>query len=199
MNNKMETFKAEIQEKIARILQEFAEGKLNREQFHAIYERYNSQIELVEKALQGADVQLDDSGGTIVLREKYMGKARGMMIYATKTGDVIETLGNFTVSMVDMIEVLDKFTHAAKAGQVSERVVRKIADNQWVLFVPGEYTAAVTQFNHEPSRYQTVVIQRMHTEFENANRPFFINGIFDPEELVFPFLSFVTRNMKNRA
>lgn len=196
MTNRMEVFKTEVQEKINNLLQEFSEGKLNREQFYAIYERYNSQIELAEKALQGADVQIDDSGATVVLREKYMGKARGMMVYANEGGNVIETLGNFNVSMTEMIGVLDKFTRAVASGHTLERVVRRVSDEQWVLFVPGQYTTAVTQFNHEPSRYQTVVIQRMHTEFENANRPFFINNIFDPEELVFPFLSFVQKQVR---
>jgi hypothetical protein len=199
MSEKMKGFKAEVESKISKLLDEFAEGKLNREQFHAIYERYNGQLELVEKALSGGDVKLDaPDGGTIMLREQYMGKAQGLMIFANKTGDVVETLGQFGVSITEIIPVLDRFTQQLEAGIAVERVVRQVNEKEWLLFLAGSYTTVVITFQQEPSQYQTVVLQRMHTEFENANKTLFEASVFDPARLVFPFLSFVTRGMGNR-
>ncbi len=199
MSDKLQTFKAEIESKIGKLLDEFAEGKLNREQFHAIYERYNGQIELVEKALSGGDVALNDQDdGTIMLREQYMGKARGLMIFANKTGDVVETLGQFGVSMTEIVPVLDRFTQQLEAGNAVERVVRQVNDKEWLLFIAGDYTAVVIVFQHEPSQYQTVVLQRMHGDFENANKKLFEAGTFDPAQMVFPFRSFVTRSMRGK-
>lgn len=199
MNSKLAAFKADVEQKIAKLLEEFAEGKLNREQFHALYERYNGQIELAEKAINGGDVALGEAdGGTIVLREQYMGKARGLMIFANETGDVVETLGQFGVSMAEIAPVLGSFTQQLEAGITVERVVRQVSAEAWLLFIAGDYTAVVIVFQHEPSQYQTVVLQRMHTEFENANKTLFEAGVFDPARLVFPFLSFVTRTMRGK-
>jgi len=198
MSDKMKAFKAEVEGKIDKLLKEFADGKLNREQFYAVYERYNSQIELVEKALNGGDVKIDtQAGGTIVLKEKYMGKARGAMIFVSKTGDVIETLGTFGVAMTEIIPVLDRFTEQLAEGHTIERVVRQVTDKEWLLFIAGAYTHIVTVFNQEPSRYQTMVIQRMQREFENANRSLFEQGVYDPEKLVYPFRSFVTKSFRS--
>ena len=200
MSNKLQTFKADVEAKINKLLDEFAEGKLNREQFYAIYERYNGQIELVEKALTGSDVTLSNQqdGGTIMLREQYMGKAQGLMIFANKTGNVVETLGQFGVSMVEIAPVLDKFTQQLGTGNAVERVVRQVNDKEWLLFLSGNYTAVVIVFKHEPSQYQTVVLQRMHKEFENANKTLFEEDVFDPARLVFPFVSFVTRSIRKK-
>ncbi|MEL6149443.1 MAG: hypothetical protein AAFU54_13760 [Chloroflexota bacterium] len=191
--NKLEAFKAEVQAKINRVLEEFAEGKLNRDQFHAIYERYNSQMELAEKATSN-DVPVDEDGGTMVLREKLMGKAQGLIIFDNKSGNVIETLGAFGVGMAEVQPILQEFTSEHKAGRV-DRAVRPASDKQWLLFVAGKFTTVVTLFKNEPSGYQTTVIQRMHGEFENANHGSFENDRIDAAQLVFPFYSFVKRNL----
>ncbi|MEM6282876.1 MAG: hypothetical protein AAF787_11830 [Chloroflexota bacterium] len=192
--NKLEAFKEEVQTKINRILEEFAEGKLNRDQFHAIYERYNSQMELAEKATT-TDVPVQEDGGTMVLREKYMGKAQGLIIFDNRSGNVIETLGGFGVGMAEVQPILQDFTAELKAGRIVDRAVRPASDNRWLLFVAGKFTTVVTLFQNEPSGYQTTVIQRMHGEFENANHGAFENDKIDAEQLVFPFYAFVKRNL----
>ncbi len=195
--DKLQSFKATVQGKIDGILAEFAEGKLNREQFHALYERYNAQMELAEKT-EGSTPANND-GGTIVIKEKYMGKAQGMIIFANDTGNVIETLGTFGLAMTEVLPVLDEFTREWKAGRVVDRAVREASGNQWLLFVAGNHTTIVTQFQNEPSGYQTTVIQRMHKEFEEANKTLFQSKRADAATLVFPFYSFVKRSMGNKA
>lgn len=195
---KMEAFKAEVQAKINNLLIEFAEGKLNREQFYAIYERYNGQIELVEKAIQGTgDVSLEENqGGTILLREKFMGKARGLMLFENKNGATIETLGVFNVDMAKVQPILHRFMMQVREGHTLERIAQQVGENQWLLFMAGDFTTVVTLFEHEPSRYQITVIQRMQQEFENGNKRLFQEGIFTASRLIYPFMSFVHRNLK---
>lgn len=196
--SKLEAFKTEVQHKIANLLEEFAEGKLNREQFHALYERYNAQLELAEKATN-SDVPLAKDGGTMVLRDKYMGKAQGLIIFANDSGNVIETLGNFGVAMDRVLPVLTEFTQEWKAGRIVDRAVRKAGEDEWLLFVAGKFTTIVTLFKHEPSGYQTHVIQRMHKEFEEANHALFeAQNTVDATRLVYPFFSFVKRNLRGQ-
>lgn len=192
--DKLQSFKANIQTKIDKILAEFAEGKLNREQFHALYERYNSQMELAEKAEDTATIGND--GGTIMIRQKFMGKAQGMIIFANDSGNVIETLGTFGLAMTEVVTVLDDFTQEWKAKRTVDRAVRAVSGGQWLLFVGGAYTTSVTLFKNEPSGYQTKVIQRMHGEFEAANKQLFKTGKAQAASLVFPFQSFVVRNLE---
>ncbi|MEO0562378.1 MAG: hypothetical protein AAF125_09695, partial [Chloroflexota bacterium] len=145
----------------------------------------------------GGDVQLNEAdGGTVLLKQKYMGKARGLLILVNESGDVIETLGSFGIAMSEIVPVLERFTMQLKENRTIERVVRQVNDKDWLIFIAGKFTTIVVVFNHEPSRYQTVVMQRMHKEFENANKALFEAGNFDPTGLVFPFLSFVTKSMR---
>jgi len=194
-NAKLQNYKDQVQGKMDNLLAEFADGKLNREQFHALYERYNAQMEFAEKSVSGAHIAAD--GGTVVIRDKFMGKAQGLIIVSNDSGNVIETLGTFGVAMTTVLPVLADFTREWREGHVVDRVVRKAGDDQWLLFVAGRYTTVVTVFKNEPSAYQTQVIQRMHTEFEDANSTLFKKrGNVDATQLVYPFHSFVTRNLK---
>lgn len=196
--SKLDAFKTEVQKKIANLLEEFSEGKLNREQFHALYERYNAQLELAEKATT-ADVPVAKDGGTMLLRDKYMGKAQGLIIFANESGNVVETLGSFEVAMDRVLPVLLEFTEEWKAGRIVDRAVRQAGKDEWLLFVAGQFTTVVTLFKHEPSGYQTHVIQRMHKEFEEANQAQFRTGEdVDAARLVYPFFSFVKRNLRGR-
>jgi hypothetical protein len=196
-NEKMQAFKAELQIKMSRLLDEFAEGKLNRDQFHAIYERYNAQMELADQSLGGDSVNLNaEEGGTILLRNRYMGKAQGLIIFDIRTGNIIETLGRVEVAMTEIAPTIGYFTEELMVGRVVERVVKQVSENEWLLFLVGEFTSVVTLFQNEPSSYQTVTMQRMHTEFENANRALFLRRMpISADQMVFPFLSFVQRSM----
>ena len=49
-NQKMQAFKSQTQEKIRKLIAEFAEGTVSREQFHVIYERYTSQLAMADMA-----------------------------------------------------------------------------------------------------------------------------------------------------
>ena len=194
-NEKIQAFKTEIQQKIADVLEEFAQGKLNREQFHAIYERYNAQLEFADKALDMESVPAND-GSTIAIREKFMGKAQGLIIFSNQTGNVIETLGEFGMSMTELVPVLDEFTQEWQAGRVIDRAVRNTQNGQWLLFVAGAFTTVSTLFTNEPSGYQIQVIRRMHHEFEEANQTLLAKNDIDAAQLVYPFYSFVRRNLR---
>lgn len=198
-NDKLNAFRESVQKKINNLLEEFAEGKLNREQFHVLYERYNSQMELADKASDESLNSIAADGGTLAIREKHMGKARGMIIFDAKTSSIVETLGAFTVNLAEVLPVINQFSEQVKAGKTVDRVVKQVSEKQWLLFDGGQYTSIVTLFQNEPSHYQTVVIQRMHKEFEEANHAIFEKGSRAADELVYPFLSFVTRTMRGKS
>jgi len=193
---KIQNFKDEVQRKISDVLEEFAQGQLNRKQFHAIYERYNAQLELADQALNTADIPTND-GTTIAIRQDLMGKAQGLILFASESGNVIETLGNFGLSMTELLPVMDEFLREWEAGRVTDRAVRPAANKQWLLFVAGKYSVVATLFTNEPSGYQVQVIRRMHREFEAANEARLSQSNIDAAELVYPFYAFVERNLRS--
>jgi hypothetical protein len=200
-SEKVKAFKATIQQKIQKLISEFADGAISREQFHAIYERYTSQLALADMAsVSGAPdavIGLVQEGPpTIAVKEAHMGKAIGMTIYNNRNGTLLETLGDFDVPPDKLAPILNDFTMLMESGKRVEREVRKIGAKQWLMFAAGKYTTVVTLFHNEPSELQSREIERLHHDFEEANRTFFQNAQVDANKLAYPFLVFVQKKMR---
>src|SRR5688500_18935830 len=82
-------FIAQTRNKMKQLVDDFAEGKLNREQFQVLYERYQSQINGVKLILAENDptswAEALDGDETITLRKRLLAKATSMAIYINKT------------------------------------------------------------------------------------------------------------------
>jgi hypothetical protein len=198
---KAKALRTQIQEKIQKTLTEFSEGVISREQFHAIYERYTSQLAILEMALRSNVPEAligiaTDGQSTIAVKEAHMGKAVGMVIYNNRTGTLLETLGDFDVPPTKLAPILNDFSTLMQGGKLVEREVRKISARQWLLFAAGEFTTVVTLFHNEPSEMQMKEIERLHRDFERANSSLFRKGTMDADKLAYPFLVFVQQKMK---
>lgn len=195
---KIEAFMAQVQAKIDTLLAEFAEGKLNREQFHNIYAHYSNQISLAQQALHSGDAEAVEgaAGQTIGIRQTYMGKALGLVIYHNKSARTVDTLGEFDVPPNLISPVLNDFTQLMDAHQLIDRRIMQVSAQQWLLFAAGRYTTVVTLFQNEPSQHQSREIERLHYDFEVANEAFLASGQFDPAKLAYPFMVFVQQKLK---
>lgn len=195
---KIEAFKQEVQAKIQKLLAEFADGSLNREQFHAIYAHYSGQLAFAEQALQTGetDAMNNKAGQTIHIRQAHMGKAVGLIIYHNKRGTLIDTLGEFDVPVTITAPVLNDFTSLMQTNQFIDRRVQQIGERQWLLFSAGRYTTVVTLFEHEPSQRQMREIERLQHDFEVANDAFLSSGRGDATKLAYPFLVFVNQTLR---
>lgn len=196
-----ETFKQDVQRKIERLLAEFADGALNREQFHATYEHYSSQLALADQALQSGDSRMIEKQGgeTIHILQARMAKAIGLAIYHNRSGRVLDTLGDFDVPSAATATILNDFTQMMLTDQFIERRVQRVSDHQWLLFVAGRHTTVVTQFEHEPSQRQTREIERLLHDFEVANEAFLSAGRGDANTLAYPFFIFVQKKLTGKA
>ncbi len=199
--SKVQAYKAIIQQKIQKLLTEFAEGAISREQFHAVYERYTSQLALADmaalsKAPDAVMGMMQDGQSTIAVKEAHMGKAIGMTIYNNRNGTLLETLGEFDVPPDKLAPILNDFTMLMESGKRVDREIRKISAKQWLMFAAGRFTTVVTLFHNEPSDLQSREIERLHHDFEEANQLFFKGTLVDASKLAYPFLVFVERKMK---
>jgi hypothetical protein len=194
-----EALKLRITEKMQALLDEFAEGKISREQFHQLYERYNERLETIDHALEEGDAQLlggvlaqaQSGPATIHIKEATKGKAQGIIIYFTADARPLETLGQFNVPAEKVSAALSEFARLSRPESRSER----LGEGQWVLFTVGHFTTVITQFRNEPARQQIRDMERLHRDFENANRTHFQEGRVDSQKLAYPFLAFIQRKL----
>lgn len=198
---KMQIFKAQIQQKIQQLISEFASGAISREQFHAVYERYTGQLALAQLAEASYSPEavlgiVRDMQPTIAVKEQHMGKAVGMAIYSHRTGTILETLGGFDVPPDKLTPILNDFTLMLERGKRLEREVRRINARQWLVFAAGRYTTVVTLFRNEPSELQQREIERLHHDFELANEANLRNAKVDAGRLAYPFLTFIQRKVQ---
>lgn len=199
-SEKVKVFKALVQQKIQKLIAEFADGAISREQFHVIYDRYTSQLALADmagmSAMADTVINMAQEGpSTIAVKEAHMGKAIGMTIYNNRNGTLLETLGDFDVPPTKLAPILNDFTMLMESGKHVDREVRKIGAKQWLMFAAGQYTTVVTLFRNEPSELQIREIERLHHDFEAANMGFFKANQFDANKLAYPFLVFVQKKM----
>jgi hypothetical protein len=104
--------RVETRKKIDDLLDQFSRGKINREQFQAVYAHYNAKLESAEQALQQNDPSLLAShpGRTFDLLEAHMAKALGFMIYHNRSGLYVDTLGDFDIAPARIAPALNDFT-----------------------------------------------------------------------------------------
>ncbi|MCA9904674.1 MAG: hypothetical protein KC547_12540 [Anaerolineae bacterium] len=199
MSSQAEQYKSRVIEKIDRLLTEFAEGRVSREQFHAIYEHYNNQLNLAESLdiPTGNSEDPNAPGATIAIRHAHMGKALGMMIYHNKSGTFVDTLGDFDIETSALAPTLNDFSLMMDAGEFIDRRVRKHRDERWLLFAPGKYTTAIVLFHHEPSPQQMREVERLHHDFELANAASLRTaGRVNNGRLAYPFIIILQKKLK---
>ena len=180
-----------LREKMAVVAQEYAEGKINRVQFHVIYQRYQEQRDITERLLKrdpktGAWRTVIQPGHTSFLREHFEAKVESFAIYHTALAKRIILTGTLQLPRQQVLPILSKLQVVARKQGSPGTAKRKLKDDRVVLFVPGVYALSVAVFSLDPAVAQVEMIQDMHRDFEQANRQVLEHQIFDPREMVFP-------------
>ncbi len=192
-----QAFIEQIQEKMRRISKEFAAGEINRDQFHRLYDHYQSQVMFTLQILAETDGSLLSqlpSGETIAIRKQFMAKARAMAVYYHTTGLLLETIGDFDVPTSVLGPLLNDLNDRILSGNAAEPQLKALG-REWVLVVTGRFTTSIMQFSNEPTTRQISIIGAMHHDFEAANDAALRSGRAEASTLVFPFQSVVRKSM----
>ncbi|RMG76921.1 MAG: hypothetical protein D6711_02875 [Chloroflexi bacterium] len=192
-----EEFKALVEAKIKRLVSDFAEGKISREQFHLLYARYNSRLAITDHALLSGNpdaVQIAQTGPpTMVIKDATMGKVVGILIYHNMSSKTLETLGDFNLPFSLLEPILDDFTLRMVTRQLAAPRMEKIGKTHWVLFNAGQFVTVVTLFINEPSQMQIRELDRLLHDFEQANHPELIRPQINVDKLAYPFMAFIKK------
>lgn len=183
----------QLRQKTALVAAEFAEGKLNRAQFVALYAHYNERRTIIEKMLaRDPDTSAWQSvarpGRTSFLRSHFEARVLSYAIYdqACNVGRLVTSQGgpllpeDFARKIVTAVSILRRNHSRLNTHR------KQVEHGHWAVFVPGLYSTAIAVFSLEPSARQVTLVQDMHHDFERANKMLLERGNLQPDQLVFP-------------
>jgi hypothetical protein len=163
----------ELRSKMARVAEEFAQGKLNRAQFHEIYTHYQQQraeIEAVITNMPGSDAWrgVVSTGHTTMLRQRNAAQILSYSLYDNSNSLPLASGGQFKLDADLVVPMLSSFRSATQ--EIFGKGVQntEIEGGRWLCFVPGQYTTLFVVFSVEPARIQVALIQDLHRDFETA-------------------------------
>ncbi|WP_119065434.1 hypothetical protein [Aggregatilinea lenta] len=185
-------FIAQIQCKIDRLLQDFADGQVTRAQFQRLYDRYQRQIGTVQQLLASAEHKswreaIFETEDTLKLKKRFTAKPLGMRLYGIQNGQRIHTLGEFPIDDQLIAPLLHScratLPDSFRAGTRSA----ELENGQWLCFMPGRHTVLMALFSLQPSGDQLETLEHMHEDFEEVNLAALQSSRPEAEDLVYPF------------
>jgi hypothetical protein len=207
-------FIAQTRNKMKQLVDDFADGKLNKEQFHVLYERYQSQINGVKLILAENDpttwTEALAGDETITLRKRLLAKATGMAIYINKGGTLLDTLGKFNIVGHDVTKIMEKFNNQLAKERATpddevdnlptiqrySQLVIEMPPYGWVFVAKGRLVMIINTFTREPTQDQRDTMIRLLRDFETANASHLMKENVTSYDLVMPFRVFVQREAK---
>jgi hypothetical protein len=188
-------FKIVVEEKIERLLDEFAGGDISREHFDIVYSRYSRQLGIAEEAIENGKLddlnQLMNEIPTMALRAAIRGKALSMMVIHHLELSTIRTFGEYELDEQYLNPIMEQLQHRLSIEQKEYTDVQKLYSNSWVIVCSLEHTTLITLFRNEPASKQVQELERRHRDFESANRNILNLPNPNPDTLVYPVELFV--------
>jgi hypothetical protein len=180
-----------VREKTAQIAVEFANGKLNRAQFAAMYARYNEVRTVIEKLISNnpnskAWQNVARPGVTTFLRQHFQAQVQSYAVYAYDRAEPMLTQGTPDIPPETISQILRALKVYIPAKGVPGPAGKGLDNGKWVTIVPGQLTVTLVLYSLEPSATQVTLIQDMQRDFERANHISLERGIRQPDQLVFP-------------
>jgi hypothetical protein len=179
-----------IRQKMERLADEFAQGRLNRAQFNAVYRRYSEQRAIIERLLE-RDPQSDawrqvvaPRGQTGFLRAQYQAQTEWFAVYAQGgtrlfySGTDPRVIASLDGTLGRVWEMPQRPAHGLG------RLV--LPNGSWMLIATGEYAATAVSFSQEPAVAQARLVRDLHADFERANRESLARRWYEADRMVFP-------------
>jgi hypothetical protein len=183
---------AALDQKIARLEQDFQQGRINASQYRAIYRHYMEQREV---ALRLREKYPDSDRWQVVLEE---GKTRFLLqlneaacysvgLYDINNRDRIFVQGEMPTAAEEAMGLLGTFGSNEGSGSDGRMFATKTDSGETLLLIPGSFTVSLAVFSQDPPAWQVRALREVHRNFEAANRPALQRE--DHGNLVYPDLS----------
>jgi hypothetical protein len=183
---------AALDQKIARLEQDFQQGRINASQYRAIYRHYMEQREV---ALRLREKYPDSDRWQIVLEE---GKTRFLLqlneaacysigLYDIKNRDRIFVQGEMPAAAEEAMGLLGTFGASDGSSSDGRLFATKTDSGETLLLIPGSFTVSLAVFSQDPPAWQVRALREVHRNFEAANRPALQRN--NKANLIYPDLS----------
>ena len=180
-----------VSDKMMRLAEDFALGRVNRAQFEKLYRHYHEERNTIERLLEAqpgtpAWRTAVTEGESVLIKRKHAAQPLGYAVYLNANSLPIRSVGDFRIDSALLVPMLSSFRSAAAEIFGAGLKSSEIEGGRWMCFVPGMYTTLIVLFSVEPARLQLEMLEQLHRHFEKANQPFLEAGLYDPARLVFP-------------
>jgi hypothetical protein len=180
-----------LRRKMEAVADEFAQGKINRAQFNAMYKRYSEQRTIIERLLernpnsQAWKQVIGANGQTGFLRSHFQAETLYYAVYRHQVPEAILTGGKQTPDESQIRPVLSLIW--SMPSRPKNGLGRKPLDaTRWLILACGDHSATVVVFSQEPSNGQARLVRDLHADFERANQAALARGWIVPDRMVFP-------------
>jgi hypothetical protein len=181
-----------LDSKIARLEQDFQQGRINASQYRAIYRHYMGQREV---ALRMRQTYPDSNRWEMVLEE---GKTRFLLqlneaacysvgLYDIQSKERIFVDGDMPESAEAAMALLGTFSTSEDESPDGRLFATTSDSGETLVLIPGAFTVSLAVFSQDPPSWQVRALREVHRNFEAANRPALLRG--ETGKLIFPDLS----------
>lgn len=182
----------QVRQKMERLAEDFAAGRVNTAQFQELYAHYQQERRVIEEALEEAPeavtwraVVTAEKGESMIIRRRHAARILGHAIYLNASATLLRSVGEYDIDTRLVVSMLDSL-RASDAEPESQMRGIEIENARWVRFTPGQYTTLAVLFSIEPSRVQLDMLHDLQMHFERANQKLLAQGVTDPTRFVFP-------------
>jgi hypothetical protein len=178
-----------LRRKMERLANDFADGRINRAQFNAIYGHYSEQRTIVERLLQrnpGSDAwrQVVTPGNTGFLRSHFEAQPVFFVVFRHHEPKPMTSGGEMTSQ--DRQQVERVLRALWKRQEIQPGLARReMEDGRWLVVAVGEQAVTLVIFTLQPSAEKSNLVRDLHADFERANR-LSLRRQQLPERMVFP-------------
>ena len=190
-----------LRRKTETLVEEYAQGEINRVQFNALYQRYNEQRAIIEKLQErnpGSDAWrqvVNNRGQTGFLRAQLEAQPVSYSIYAAQQRAALMTGGTVALEKLFPAETALMTIWSMPNLPRSGLGRKQLTGEYWLVMAVGRAAATLTVFSLEPSKTQAQLLRDLHLDFERANQMALERGWLAPERLVFPQRALFERDL----
>ena len=180
-----------LRRKMELVSDEFAQGKINRAQFNAVYKRYSEQRTIIERLIaRNPDSDawkqvIGIKGQTGFLRHHFEALPLYFVAYRHNQFEPI-MIGGKQKANEELIKPVLTLVWSMPTRPKNGLGRKPIGDAQWLILACGDHAATAVVFSLEPSIAQARLVRDLHADFERANQAALARGWIVPERMVFP-------------
>ncbi len=168
-----QAFIENLREKMAALAEDFAAGRINRQQFESVYVHYREQRQMIEGLLtsmtSSAWRKAVAEGETAILLKRSTAKVLSYALYENDSSILLASSGDFKIDPAVVVPMLSAYRSATAEAFGAGIRNSEIEGGRWLTFIPGRQTTFIVLFSIQPARGQLDMLEDLHRDFETAN------------------------------